>query len=142
MAMTVHVDIVSAEKAIFSGLAEMVVASGTLGELGITPGHAPLLSSLKPGQVKLTLQSGKEEIFYISGGMLEVLPDRVTVLCDTAAHAADLNEAAALEAKKRAEALLADQKGDYDYSRAASELAQAAAQLEAIGKLRRKQRGS
>ena len=102
MAVSVHVDIVSAETEIFSGLAEMVVATGSLGELGIAPGHAPLLSELRPGQVRVIKQGGEEELYYISGGMLEVQPHFITILADTAIRADDLDEAAALEAKEKA----------------------------------------
>ena len=137
MAMTVHVDIVSAEKQLFSGLAELVVVTGIEGEIGIKPGHAPLLTALKPGQVRVITQNS-EEVFYISGGMLEVQPKIVTVLADTAIRAADLDEAAALEAKKRAEEMLANRKSDLDYTKAAVELAQAIAQIQAIQKLRKK----
>lgn len=138
MAMTVHADIVSAEKSIYSGLAELVVVTGTEGEIGIKRGHAPLLTALKPGQVRVINQNSEEEIFYISGGMLEVQPQIVTVLADTAIRAADLDEAAALEAKKRAEDILANKKSDFDYTKAAVELAQAIAQIQAIQKIRKK----
>jgi len=138
MAITTHLDIVSAEKEIFSGVVEMVVATGELGELGIVPGHAPLLAVLKPGEVRVTLQGGKKEVFYISGGMLEVQPFYVTVLADTAERAADLDEAAALEAKKRAEEAIANKNAEIDYSTAAAELARAVAQIRAIQKARKK----
>ena len=104
MAMTVHCDIVSAEEAIFSGLVEIVVATGESGELGILPHHTPLLTALVPGPIRVKKQNGEEEIFYISGGFLEVQPDSVTVLADTALRADNIDEAAALEAKKHAEA--------------------------------------
>jgi F-type H+-transporting ATPase subunit epsilon len=144
MSMTVHLDIVSAEKSFFSGLVEMVVVTGDLGELGISPGHAPLLTSLRPGQVRATIPGDHptEEVFYISGGMLEVQPNVVTVLADVVERAEDLNEAAALEAKEKAEELLADQKADFDYSKAAAELAEAVAQIQAIRKLRKKTKSS
>lgn len=138
MAMTVHLDIVSAEKAIFSGLTEMVIASGEMGEIGVAPGHAPLLTSLQPGIVRVIKQGGEEEVFYVSGGMLEVQPQCVTVLADTAERASDLDEAAALEAKKAAEQAISDQAADFEYSKAAAELAQAAAQVRAIRELRKK----
>jgi len=139
MAITVHLDIVSAEQKIFSGLVENVIASGVEGDLGIYPGHTPLLTSLKPGIVRVMLQNAKEEeVFYVSGGMLEVQPDSVTVLADTATRAADLDEAAALEAKERAEKALADRKADFQYSAA---LAEAVAQLRAIKALRQKIKG-
>jgi F-type H+-transporting ATPase subunit epsilon len=138
MAISVHLDIVSAEGEIFSGLAEMVLATGLLGELGITPGHAPLLTALKPGQVRVIHQGGAEEIFYISGGMLEVQPNIVTVLADTVIRAHDIDEQAALEAKERAEKALAKHDAEFDYSKALTELAEAAAQLQAIRQLRKK----
>jgi F-type H+-transporting ATPase subunit epsilon len=134
--MTIHVDIVSAEEQIFSGPAEMVYAPAVMGEVGIAPRHTPLISPLKPGEVRLDVGGGKEEFFYISGGILEVQPHVVTVLSDTAIRADDLDEAAALEAKKRAEAALADQKSDLDVAKARAEIAAAAAQIAAIKKLR------
>lgn len=138
MTTTVHIDIVSAEAKLFSGEARTIIATGTEGELGIYPGHTPLLTSLRPGMVRLLLQDGSEQVFYISSGMLEVQPDLITVLADTAARAEDLDEAAALEAKERAERLLADKKADFDYAKAQVALAEAAAQLRAIQELRRK----
>lgn len=138
MPMTIHCDIVSAEEGIFSGLAEMVVATGTLGELGIAYGHAPLLTSLVPGPVRVIRQNGEEEVYYVSGGYLEVQPGIVSILADTALRADDIDEAAAAEAKREAEHALANQSGDFDYGRAASELAAAAAQLRTLQKLRRK----
>jgi F-type H+-transporting ATPase subunit epsilon len=134
--MTIHVDIVSAEEQIFSGPAEMVYAPAVMGEVGIAPRHTPLISPLKPGEVRLDLGGGKEEFFFISGGILEVQPHVVTVLSDTAIRADDLDEAAALEAKKRAEAALVDQKSDLDVAKARAEIAAAAAQIAAIKKLR------
>ncbi len=139
MAMTMHVDIVSAEAEIFSGTAEMVVAPAKMGEVGIFPRHTPLLTPLKPGEVRVILEGGEEQTFYVSGGILEVQPHVVTVLSDTAVRAADLDEAAALEAKRRAEEALKDRKSDIDYARAQAELAEAVAQLQAIQKLRKKQ---
>ncbi|NCF26835.1 MAG: F0F1 ATP synthase subunit epsilon [Gammaproteobacteria bacterium] len=138
MAMTIHVDIVSAESAIFSGLAEMVFAPAVMGEVGVLPGHAPLVTTLKPGEVRVRLPGGEEQSFYVSSGMLEVQPHMVTVLSDTAQRAGDLDEAAALEAKERAERMLADRHADMDEAQARAELAQAAAQLQAIRRLRRK----
>jgi F-type H+-transporting ATPase subunit epsilon len=138
MAMTLHCDIVSAEQAIFSGLAEMVVAHGTLGDLGIEYGHAPLLTSLDPGPVRVKTQTGEEQVFYVSGGFLEVQPGVVTILADTALRANDLDEAAALEAQREAEQALANQSGDIDYGRAAAQLAAAAAQLRTIQQIRKK----
>ncbi len=138
MAMTVHLDIVSAETQIFSGLVEMVVATGELGELGILPGHTPLLTTLKPGFIRIVKQGGAEEVFYISGGMLEVQPDIITVLADTALRAVDIDEKAALEAKQRAEKALEGKKAEFEYSAAMTELAEAVAQLRAIQQLRKK----
>ena len=137
MAMTVHCDIVSAEGEIFSGLVEMVVAHGNLGDLGIAPGHAPLITDLKPGPVRLVKQGGEEEVFYISGGFLEVQPSMVMVLADTASRAGDLDEAAAQEAIKAAEAALAGKNTEFDYGTASAQLAEAAAQLRTIQQLRR-----
>jgi F-type H+-transporting ATPase subunit epsilon len=138
MAMTIHVDIVSAEAAIFSGLAEMVFAPAVMGEVGILPGHAPLVTSLKPGEIRVRLPGGEEQSFFVSSGMLEIQPHIITVLSDTAQRASDLDEAAALEAKERAERMLADRQADYDEAQARAELAQAAAQLQAIRRLRQK----
>src|SRR5262245_30834848 len=129
MAMTIHCDIVSAEEEIFSGLVEMLVATGEMGELGVTYGHAPLLTSLVPGPVRIVTQDGQERIFYVSGGFLEVQPGVVTILADTAIRADDVDEAAAEEARKEAEHALANQTGDFDYGRASAQLAEAAAQL-------------
>ncbi len=137
MAMTMHVDIVSAEEEIFSGPAEMVFAPAVMGELGILPRHAPLLTQLKPGEVRLRTGEG-EQFFYVSGGMLEIQPHMVTVLADTALRAKDLDEAAALQAKERAEQALRDKTSEFEYARAQSELAEAIAQLQAIKKLRDK----
>ncbi len=137
MAMTIHVDIVSAEAEIFSGLAEMVFAPAVMGEVGILPGHAPLVTTLKPGEVRVRLPGGEEQSFYVSSGMLEVQPHVVTVLSDTAQRAGDLDEAAALEAQERAERMLADRRADFDEAQARAELAQAAAQLQAIRRLRK-----
>lgn len=136
MAMTLHLDIVSAEKEIFSGLVEIVTVSGELGELGIMPGHTPLLTSLKSGVVRVQLQGGKEEVFYISGGTLEVQPKIVTVLADTAARAEDLDEMAALEARSKAEKAVSDRKSNIEYSKTLSELAETAAQLRAIKQIK------
>lgn len=138
MAMTIHCDIVSAEEEIFSGLVEMLVASGTLGDLGISYGHAPLLTSLEPGPVRVKTQNGEEQVYYVSGGYLEVQAGTVTVLADTALRAGDIDEAAALEAQKEAEHALANQSGDFDYGRAAAQLAAAAAQLRTLQQLRKK----
>jgi F-type H+-transporting ATPase subunit epsilon len=138
MAMTLHVDIVSAEAEIFSGTVTMVFAPAEMGEVGITPRHAPLLTRLKPGEIRIQQADGSEQSFFISGGMLEVQPHVVTVLADTAIRAHDLDEAAAVEAKERAERMLADKHADIDYAKAQAELAQSIAQLRAIQKLRHK----
>ena len=138
MAMTIHVDVVSAEESIFSGLAEFVALPGEAGELGILPRHMPLLTSIKPGaeRVKLPNQDA-EELFFVAGGMLEVQPNLVTVLADTAIRGKDLDEAKALDAKKRAEEAMANRSSELDYARAQAELAEAIAQLAAIQKLRK-----
>ncbi|HIF75168.1 MAG TPA: F0F1 ATP synthase subunit epsilon [Porticoccaceae bacterium] len=137
MAMTMHCDIVSAEKSIFSGLVEMVVAAGSLGDLGIAPGHAPLLTALIPGPVKLTLSGGEEEVFYVSGGFLEVQRNTVTLLTDTATRAGDVDEAAAIKAMEDAEKAMANQGAEFDYSTAAVQLAEAAAQLRALRQIKK-----
>ena len=136
MAMTIHVDIVSAETAIYSGLVEAVFASAVMGELGIYPRHTPLLTRLKPGEVRL-LVDGKEEQFYVSGGMLEVQPHVVTILADTAMRAADVDEAAALQAKEDAERALKDSDAKLDYAEAQVKLAEAMAQLRSIDRMRK-----
>jgi len=134
--MTIHVDIVSAEKAIFSGTAEMVIAPLKTGEIGIMPRHTPLLAPLKPGEVRL--KNGEDEQrFYVSGGVLEVQPHVVTVLADTALRANDLDEAQAKAAKHRAERTMQDHKSDVDFARAKAELAEAMAQLQSIERIRR-----
>jgi len=138
MAMTVHCDIVSAEEELFSGLVELIIATGSEGELGISYGHAPLLTGLKPGPVRIIKGDGEEEIYYLSGGHLEVQPHTVTILADTGLRADDMDEAAALEAQKEAEHALQNQSGEFNYSRAASQLAEAAAQLRTIQAIRRK----
>ncbi|MCF6324676.1 MAG: F0F1 ATP synthase subunit epsilon [Gammaproteobacteria bacterium] len=135
MAMTIHVDIVSAESEIFSGTAEMVFAPAVMGEVGVLPGHAPLLTQLKPGEVRVK-NGDSEESFYVSGGMLEVQPHVITVLSDTALRAKDIDEAAALEAKQKAEDALQDKTSEFEYAKAQSELAEAVAQLQAIKKLK------
>ena len=133
----IQLDIVSAERALYSGKVKAVFVSGTHGELGIYPGHTPLLTTLRPGEVRSLLENDHQDLFYISGGLLEVQPDVITVLADTAIRAADIDEAAALEAQRRAEALLSERKGDFDYAVAATELAQAIAQLRALRKVRK-----
>jgi F-type H+-transporting ATPase subunit epsilon len=136
MAMTIHVDIVSAETEIFSGTAEAVFASAVMGEVGIYPRHTPLLTRLKAGEVRI-LKDGKEEQFYVSGGMLEVQPHVVTVLADTALRAGDVDEAAALQAKEAAERALKDKSAKRDLAEAQKELAEAVAQLRAIERMRK-----
>jgi F-type H+-transporting ATPase subunit epsilon len=138
MAITVHCDIVSADESIFSGLVEMVVATGSLGELGITAGHAPLLSDLRPGPVRIVKQAGEEEVYYLSGGYLEVQPTTISILADTAVRADDIDEAAAAEAVKDAETALANQSGEIEYSKAAAILAESTAQLRTVQALRKK----
>lgn len=139
MAMTMHVDIVSAEKEIFSGTAEMLFAPTVSGEIGVLPRHTQLIARMKPGEVRV--RTAQEELFfYVSGGLIEVQPHVVTVLADTAVRAKDLDEAAALQAKQRAEEAMKDRASDMDYARAQSELAEAVAQLQAIRKLRDKLR--
>ncbi|MCB1724598.1 MAG: F0F1 ATP synthase subunit epsilon [Chromatiaceae bacterium] len=138
MAMTVHVDIVSAEGHLYSGQGEMIYAPAVMGEIGIAPRHAPLVTQLKPGEVRVDPGSGKpHEHFYVSGGMIEVQPFKVTVLADTGVRAADLDEAAASEAKRRAEDALANSAADMDLAKAQVELAEAVAQLRAIERLRK-----
>jgi F-type H+-transporting ATPase subunit epsilon len=134
---TIHVDIVSAEGEIFSGEAAMVFAPAVMGEIGIAPRHAPLLTTLKPGEVRVQTPAGEMQFFFVSGGALEVQPHQVTVLADTALRAKDLDEAAALQAKQRAEEALGDRKGAIDIAEAQAELARAVAQLRAIERLRK-----
>ena len=137
MSIRVHVDVVSAEELIFSGQTDFAVFPGEAGELGIYPRHAPLLTRIKPGTVRLKIPDRDEyELVYVSGGMLEVQPNMITVLADTAIRAHDLDEAKAMEAKKRAEEALANRNAEMDYATAEAELAQAVAQLQAIKKLR------
>jgi F-type H+-transporting ATPase subunit epsilon len=139
MAHTLHVDVVSAEEAIFSGEAEFIVLPGEMGELGIYPKHAPLITRIKPGAVRIRVPGKTEDEFvFVAGGILEVQPDVVTVLADTAIRGADLDESKALEAKKNAEQAMANAKSDLDLALAQSELAVMAAQLAAIQRLRHK----
>jgi len=138
MAMTMHVNIVSAENEIYSGTVTEVYAPAEAGEVGIMPRHTQMLSTLKPGVVRIVTQEGTEESFYVSGGILEVQPHVVTVLSDTALRAADINESAAIEARTRAEAAMKDRASDMDYAKAKSELIEAVAQIEALKKIRRK----
>ncbi len=138
MSMTMHANIVSAEGEIFSGTVLQVYAPAVMGEVGIYPRHTQLLSPLKPGEVRVVLEGGEEDFFYVSGGILEVQPHVVTVLADTALRAKDVDEAAAIEAKERAEKILEDRSGEFDYARAEAELAEAIAQIKAVQKLRNK----
>ena len=137
MATTIRCDIVSAEEEIFHGNAQMVIATGEMGELGIAPRHAPLITRLKPGQVRVQLENGEEQFFYVSGGILEVQPHVVTVLADTAIRAKDLDEAAARNAKDEAERALANRSDALEVAQAQAQLAQAMAQLQALERLRR-----
>lgn len=138
MAMTIHVDIVSAEGNLYSGQGEMVYAPAAMGEIGVAPRHTPLISPLKAGEVRVEVGNGKpQEHFYVSGGMIEVQPFKVTILADTGIRAADLDEAAAQEAKRRAEDAIANRSADMDLARAQVELAEAVAQLRAIDRLRK-----
>ena len=136
MAMTIHCDIVSAEAQIYSGLVELLVATGSEGELGVCYGHAPLLTALVPVPVRIVEQGGAKQVFYASGGFLEVQRDVVTILADTALRAADVDEAAAEESRKAAEDALANQSGELDYGRASAQLAEAAAQLATLRKMK------
>jgi F-type H+-transporting ATPase subunit epsilon len=138
MPMTLHVDIVSAEAAIYSGLAEYVIAPAEMGEVGIYPRHTPLLSRLKPGSVRIKAPDRTEEdLIYVSGGILEVQPGVITILSDTAMRGADLDEARVMEAKRQAEEAMKNRTSSMDYARAQAELAEAVAQLQAIQKLRK-----
>jgi len=138
MAHTIHVDIVSAEGQIFSGEASMVFVPGSQGELGIAPRHAPLLTTLKAGEVRVQSDGQPEQSFYVGGGALEVQPNLVTVLADTAARARDLDEAAAMAAKQRAEDAVRERTDKLEIAEAQAELARAVAQLRAIERLRKK----
>jgi len=138
--MTIHVDIVSAEAEIFSGTANMVFAPAEMGEVGIAPRHTALLTRLKPGEVRVQVEGQEDQYFYVSGGILEIQPHVVTVLADTALRARDLDEAAALRVKERAERAIADKASDFDYAKAQAELAEASAQLHAIRRMRDKGR--
>lgn len=133
---TIHVDVVSAEESIFSGEATFVALPGEAGELGIKPRHTPLITRIKPGSVRITLADGKEEFIFVAGGILEVQPNAVTVLSDTAVRGKDLDEKKALEAKKAAEEALKNAKNDIDIASAQSELAVLAAELAALRKFR------
>ena len=140
MATTMQCDIVSAEKEIFSGRVAMVIATGTIGELGILPGHAPLLTGIEPGPVTLRLEDGEEDVFFASGGFLEVQPGIVTVLADTALRAEDIDEAAAIDVRDRAERNLSEQAADFDYSLATAQLADAAGRQRTLEELRKRRR--
>jgi F-type H+-transporting ATPase subunit epsilon len=137
MAMTVHVDVVSAEASIFSGLAEMVVVPWEMGELGIYPGHTALMTRIKPGSVRIKRpDQEQQELIYVSGGLLEIQPGVVTILADTAIRGGDLDEVRALQAKQDAEEAMKNRTSDIDYAQAQAELAEAIAQLAAIKQLR------
>ena len=140
MAMTMHIDIVSAEAEIYSGTVEVVVAPAIMGEVGIYPRHTQMMTPLKPGEVRVTKQGGEEESFYVSGGMLEVQPHCVTVLSDTCVRAHDLDEAAVLEAKKAAEQSLKDRDSEMELAEAQAKLAEAVAQLQAIQRMKKSSR--
>jgi F-type H+-transporting ATPase subunit epsilon len=137
MSKTIQCDIVSAHEEIFSGQAAMVFATGTVGELGISPRHAPLITQLKPGPVRVQTPEGEEAFFFVGGGILEVMPHIVTVLADTAVRADDLDEAAAARAKEEAERELADRTGEMEIAEAQAKLAEAIAQLQALERLRK-----
>lgn len=137
----IQVDIVSAEASIFSGQAQMIFATGQLGEMGILPGHTPLLSPMRPGQVRVVLPDGEEEIFYVSGGVLEVQPDKISILSDSALRALDIDEAEAESARAKAELAMSQRGADFDYTRAATELARAVAQIRAVKRVRKKHGG-
>lgn len=137
MGMTMHCDIVSAQKQIFSGMVEMVVATGTLGDLGVAYGHAPLLTELAPGPVRCVLSGGAEEVYYVSGGYLEVQSTTVTILADTAIRASDVDEAAAQQAIDDVQTAIANKDAEFEYSRAATQLAEAVAQLRALKQMRK-----
>ncbi|MGD2005672.1 MAG: F0F1 ATP synthase subunit epsilon [Pseudomonadales bacterium] len=140
MAKTMQCNVVSAEESIFEGSVSMLIAAGTEGDLGITPGHAPLITGLQPGPVRVVMENGEEDVFYVSGGYLEVVPSAVTVLADTALRAHDLDEAAALEAQERVRKEMAEQSAEFDYGRAQMELAEAAGRLRVLQQLKRRSR--
>ncbi len=140
MAKTMQCNVVSAEESIFEGSVSMLIAAGSEGDLGITPGHAPLITGLQPGPVRVVLENGEEDVFYVSGGFLEVVPSTVTVLADTALRAHDLDEAAALEAQERVRKEMAEQSAEFDYGRAQMELAEAAGRLRVLQQLKRRGR--
>ncbi|MEM7207761.1 MAG: F0F1 ATP synthase subunit epsilon [Pseudomonadota bacterium] len=137
MAKSMQVNIVSAEGEIFAGTADMVIAPAKLGEVGVAPGHAPMITPLNAGEVRVQSEGHEEQHIFVSGGMLEVQPKVLTVLADTAIRAADLDEAAAIEAKQRAEEALADRKESMDYAKAQAELVEAIAQLQMIRRMKK-----
>ena len=137
----IQCDIVSAENEIFSGGVEMVIAAGSLGDLGVSYGHAPLITQLKPGPIRVINENGEEAVYFISGGMLEVQPKVITVLADTAVRADDIDEAAALEAQEKARQALANQSAEINYTTALAELAEAAARIRTIQQIRKKMGG-
>ncbi len=141
MDMTMHCEIASAEEEIFSGSVEQLIAAGSLGDLGIHPGHAPLLTALIPGPVRIIKEHGEEEIYYVSGGFLEVQPGTVNILADTAVRADDIDEANAAQAMKEAEEAIQNQAAEMEYAEAAAQLAQAAAQIRSLQQLRKKMGG-
>lgn len=141
MVMTMHCEIASAEEEIFSGSVEQLVAAGSLGDLGIHPGHAPLLTALIPGPVRIIKQHGEEEVYYVSGGFLEVQPGTVNILADTAVRADDIDEANAAQAMKEAQEAIQNQAAEMEYAEAAAQLAQAAAQIRSLQQLRKKMGG-
>ncbi|MEM6639081.1 MAG: F0F1 ATP synthase subunit epsilon [Pseudomonadota bacterium] len=138
--MTIHIDIVSAEGQLYEGQAAMVFAPGIMGEIGIAPRHAPLLTALNPGEMRIQTEDGEEESFFVSGGIIEIQPFKITVLADTALRADDIDEAAALEAQKRAEEALADQSDAVDFATAQTQLAEAAARLKVVQALKKGKR--
>jgi F-type H+-transporting ATPase subunit epsilon len=135
---TIHIDVVSAEESIFSGEAKFVSLPGESGELGILPGHIPLITKIQPGPVRIEKEDGTDEFIFVAGGILEIQPKCITVLADTAIRGKDLDEAKALEAKRHAEENLANRQSDVDFARAQSEFAMAAAELATIARLRKK----
>jgi len=140
MVMTFHCDIVSAEKEIFSGRVTMLSVTGSIGELGIMPGHAPLLTGVRPGPIRLRMDDGEEAVFFASGGYLEVQPGVVTILADTALRAEDIDEASAIAAAEEAERALADQAADIEFSAATAMLAEATARQRTLAELRKRRR--
>ncbi len=138
MSITLHLDIVSAEESIFSGPVEFIVAPAQMGEVGIYPRHTPMLTRIKSGMVRIKAQMIDEELIYVSGGMLEVQPDVVTILADTAVRSKDLDEAKAIEAKRAAEEAIKNRTSELDYARAQAELSEAMAQLAVIDRLRKR----